>query len=278
MSSSSQWTGILTFFILKIPSSVFSLSTSMLPVEEPMNTLIPPNSSPSAEATRSASSPKLSLVAPIWNPQLAYERPSDRLHFSRTLPIFTVGGLVFGMSMKDVTPPSRAASDSLPMSALDVIPGSRKCTCASMPPAIRTLPVRSRISVSGILPRTRSGIAVNSVSIPSNIVIPSSPGFHISRMMPSSIKSVPCLTSSDVAMDAFARRILLRVFISIMMSYFPLGLIFLNLNLMTPQNASPKILPLILEVPALRFTKITGTSVIGNPRRYAVYFISIWKP
>ena len=46
----------------------------------------------------------------------------------------------------------------------------------------------------------------------------------------------------------------------------------------TPQNASPKMLPDILEVPSLRLTKITGTSAMRKPRRWAVYLSSIWKP
>ena len=53
---------------------------------------------------------------------------------------------------------------------------------------------------------------------------------------------------------------------------------FLNLRAMTPQNASPKIPPDIFELPALRLTKMTGTSATLKPFLTAVYFISIWKP
>ena len=46
----------------------------------------------------------------------------------------------------------------------------------------------------------------------------------------------------------------------------------------TPQNASPKMPPDILDVPSLRLTKMTGTSVMRKPSLWAVYFSSIWKP
>ena len=39
-----------------------------------------------------------------------------------------VGGLTLGISKTEVTPPASAARLSLSMSALWVIPGSRKCT------------------------------------------------------------------------------------------------------------------------------------------------------
>jgi len=40
---------------------------------------------------------------------------------------------------------------------------------------------------------------------------------------------------------------------------------FLNLSPSTPQKASPKMLPDILEVPSFRLTKMTGTSLILKP-------------
>ena len=46
---------------------------------------------------------------------------------------------------------------------------------------------------------------------------------------------------------------------------------------MTPNMASPKILLFILEVPSLRLTKMTGTSLMRKPSCQAVNFISIWK-
>ena len=51
-----------------------------------------------------------------------------------------------------------------------------------------------------------------------------------------------------------------------------------NLRAITPQKASPNMLPDILDVPALRLTNITGTSAMRNPSLWAVYFNSIWKP
>ena len=56
------------------------------------------------------------------------------------------------------------------------------------------------------------------------------------------------------------------------------GLILRNFSPSTPQKASPKMPPDILEVPSWRFTKITGTSASLNPSFLAVYFISIWNP
>ena len=47
--------------------------------------------------------------------------------------------------------------------------------------------------------------------------------------------------------------------------YCPFRWNFLNLSLMTPQKASPKIPLLIFEVPSLRFTNMIGTSVTLNP-------------
>lgn len=46
---------------------------------------------------------------------------------------------------------------------------------------------------------------------------------------------------------------------------------------MTPQNASLNIPPLILEVPSVRSVKMMGTSFNLNPNVHAVNFISIWK-
>lgn len=46
----------------------------------------------------------------------------------------------------------------------------------------------------------------------------------------------------------------------------------------TPQKASPKILPLILEVPAVRSRKMMESSLTLKPNFQAVYFISIWNP
>ena len=46
----------------------------------------------------------------------------------------------------------------------------------------------------------------------------------------------------------------------------------------TPQNASPRMPLLILEVPRVRSRKIIETSLMPKPSLQAVYFISIWKP
>ena len=56
-----------------------------------------------------------------------------------------------------------------------------------------------------------------------------------------------------------------------------LPLILPILSLITPKRASLKMPPLILLVPSSRLTNTTGTSLILNPRRRALYFISIWK-
>jgi hypothetical protein len=59
--------------------------------------------------------------------------------------------------------------------------------------------------------------------------------------------------------------------------FYAAGFMFLNLRLNTPRKASLNIRELIFEVPSVRSVKIIGTSKILNPRRQAVYFISIWK-
>ena len=48
-------------------------------------------------------------------------------------------------------------------------------------------------------------------------------------------------------------------------SHFCAGLIFLHLSFMTPQNASPKIPLLILDVPSVLSTNMIGTSLILKP-------------
>ena len=48
-------------------------------------------------------------------------------------------------------------------------------------------------------------------------------------------------------------------------SHFCAGLIFLHLSFMTPQNASPKIPLLILDVPSVLSTNMIGTSWILKP-------------
>ena len=128
-------------------SRVSCLSTSILPVDEPINTFTLANALLSWQRSRySLILSALTLSAPIWKPQFAWQRPSARLHFFSSSCRLTVAGTVLGMSMNDVTPPSRAALDSVAMSAFCVIPGSRKCTCASMAPAIRNFPLKSRVT------------------------------------------------------------------------------------------------------------------------------------
>jgi hypothetical protein len=57
--------------------------------------------------------------------------------------IDSVGGLVFGMSMKLVIPPATAAADSVAMQPLCVSPGSRKCTWSSIMPGSSHCPAAS---------------------------------------------------------------------------------------------------------------------------------------
>ena len=157
-------------------------STSMFPVDEPMNTLTPGISdaftpvpaSPSLTSSRIMSA--LLLVAPIWKPVFM------RL-FSFAISILpfraaasTVAGLVFGISNTVVTPPAAAARDSVAMSALWVSPGSRKWTCASMPPAIRYFPLRSTVFASGKALAMSSNMQFMQSALPSS-------SFHIILLM-----------------------------------------------------------------------------------------------
>ena len=152
VASSSQCTRTGLFLIENSFSRVSPWSTSMLPVDDPMNTftpamssgLIPAASSPSSTILHIASA--LSFVAPMWNAIFEAHRPLARAIFALSASALVVAGEVLGMSMTVVTPPATAAIDSVDISALWVSPGSLKCTCASMPPAMRCLPVRSRTS------------------------------------------------------------------------------------------------------------------------------------
>ena len=62
--------------------------------------------------------------------------------FSASAARSVVGGCVFGMSRKLVTPPQSAANDSVASVALCVRPGSRQCTWSSMRPGRRCLPLK----------------------------------------------------------------------------------------------------------------------------------------
>ena len=127
----------------------------MFPVDEPMNTFTPGMSSAlipfvgSPSRTNEQIMSVLSLVAPIWKAVFVKARPSASSIFSFRASGVMVAGLVFGMSNTVVTPPATAAFDSVTMSALCVSPGSRKCTCASIPPAMRCFPSRFHTSASG---------------------------------------------------------------------------------------------------------------------------------
>ena len=57
-----------------------------------------------------------------------------------------LGGLVFGISQTEVTPPATAARDSEKISALWVSPGSRKCTWVSINPGNSNSPEASNSS------------------------------------------------------------------------------------------------------------------------------------
>ena len=134
VASSSQCTSTGFSLIANSLSSVSPASTSMFPVDDPMNTftpamssgVIPVDSSPAV--IRRQISSTLSLVAPIWNDILATDFSFASCTFPFNLSAVVVAGDVFGISMTLVTPPATAASDSVAISALCVSPGSRKCT------------------------------------------------------------------------------------------------------------------------------------------------------
>ena len=144
--SSSQCTRTGFWFMANTSSRALPESTSIFPVEDPMNTF---NPAKSFALMPVCSSPLMIIlcisatflfVTPRWN--MTWFAP-----FSAAIPIFSlsaaadiVGGLVFGISITVVTPPARAARDSVPISAFCTSPGSLKCTWASIPPAIMHLP------------------------------------------------------------------------------------------------------------------------------------------
>ena len=149
VSSSSQCTSTGFSLIANSWSSVSFASTSMLPVDEPMNTFTPAMSSgvipvsSSPFVMRRHMSSTLLFVAPIWKDSFATDFSFASSSFPFNASAEVVAGDVFGISMTLVTPPATAASDSVAISALCVSPGSRKCTCASIPPAITCLPSMS---------------------------------------------------------------------------------------------------------------------------------------
>ena len=99
---------------LKIPSSTFSSSTSIFPVEEPIKTFTPAILLGSADFTSS----KFSLLAPRKKAKFAAEQFFAIVHFSSIRSMLSVGGETLGISKYVVTPPATAAFDSVSMHAL----------------------------------------------------------------------------------------------------------------------------------------------------------------
>src|SRR5215472_3592442 len=75
--------------------------------------------------------------------------------FSWKTAAFSTAGTVFGMSTTVVTPPAAAAAVSEPKSSLSGKPGSRLCTCASMPPGSTSSPRASTSCAPTPPPRSR---------------------------------------------------------------------------------------------------------------------------
>ena len=126
-------------------SSASVLSTSIFPVDEPMNSFTPGTSC----GSNCDSSAVLSLVAPKKNEWLTWLFVAARANFSARVSSVVVCGTVLGMSKNVVTPPAAAARLSLSMSALSVRPGSRKCTWVSITPGITIQPEASIVLSNG---------------------------------------------------------------------------------------------------------------------------------
>src|SRR5262245_56520908 len=120
----------------KIPSSVLLLSTSILPVEEPIKTFTPHTWLKSVFRI----SARVSFAAHIKKELFANELRAQISYFSSSSFCVSVFGTVFGISIKEVTPPATAALDSVKISALCVRPGSRKWTWSSIQPGKRYKP------------------------------------------------------------------------------------------------------------------------------------------
>ena len=112
--SSSQCTAIKHFVFLKISLRIFLSSTSISPVDDPINILIAPTFFVSVFKTSS----RLLLETPIKNVKLAKDFSSPILNFSSNNFCVKVCGLVLGISINDVTPPLIAALLSDEISAL----------------------------------------------------------------------------------------------------------------------------------------------------------------
>ena len=92
----------------------------------------------------------LSPFTPNRKPKFANDFSAAIWYFSANTSRVNTFGNVFGMSIKEVTPPATAARLSVYRSPLCVNPGSLKCTWPSIIPGNRYLPVPSisRSSVS----------------------------------------------------------------------------------------------------------------------------------
>ena len=93
-------------------------------------------------------SSRLSFVPPNIKEKLEYEFIDAILIFLLNSWIVVVLGLVFGISIYEVTPPAIAAFDSDKIFPLCVSPGSLKCTWSSIIPGIRINPWASITWVS----------------------------------------------------------------------------------------------------------------------------------
>src|SRR5579872_4005309 len=122
-----------------------------------------------------------------------------RAAFDSSTPAPSTAGTVFGMSITVVTPPAAAAAVSVPKSSLSGNPGSRLCTCMSMPPGRTYIPAASTMFADAAPARP----CATSVTTPSMTRTSASRG-------PSAVKTVPPRTRSSVKFevcDAEKRRV-----------------------------------------------------------------------
>ncbi len=170
MPSSSEWKAARRRVWRRMAATPSSSSTSRLPVDEPMKTLMP-----AAPGRRSSSgmSFTFSCVPPTQKAKSQCMRCRPRAILSASAASLVVSGLVFGISKTQVTPPSTAAREPVSRSSLWSSPGSRKCTCESITPGRMCSPVQSTTSPAEARERSPSAMILPPVMPRSRCTRPS---------------------------------------------------------------------------------------------------------
>ncbi len=176
-ASSSACTAIRRVPLAKMRSRSSGLFTSRLPVLEPMKILMP-----QADVTRIEGFEVVRCGADekavVGDALLGGAR-----EFLVERRLRGGGGAVFGISRKLVTPPRTAAREPEPRSSLCSLPGSRKCTCASITPGSSSLPPASIVSrAAAVMLGSMRAMRPSSQATSPSKVVPSGRAMRVLRM------------------------------------------------------------------------------------------------